>query len=43
MKKLIRVVVFMKNRNIVFTKLNTAEVVERPMPKVKAGEKLFVR
>ena len=30
----------MKNRNIVFTKLNTAEVVERPMPKVKAGEVL---
>ena len=30
----------MKNRNIVFTKLNTAEVVDRPMPQVKAGEVL---
>ena len=28
----------MKNRNIVFTKPDTAEVVDRPMPKVKAGE-----
>lgn len=28
------------NANIVFTRLNTAEVVERPMPKVKAGEVL---
>ena len=30
----------MNNRNIVFTKLNTAEVVDRPLPKVGAGEVL---
>lgn len=30
----------MGNKNIVFTKLNTAEVVERPLPKVRAGEVL---
>ena len=30
----------MTNPNIVFTKLNTAEVVDRPMPKVKDGEVL---
>ena len=28
------------NANIVFTRMNTAEVVDRPMPKVKAGEVL---
>lgn len=30
----------MKNRNIVFTKPNTAEVVDRPLPKARPGEVL---